>query len=112
MIWAFFASRAGKYTAAGIAIVLAVIAFLWWLGEREEAAVERDRAKAAQVIAKATERAETAAQATTAAIQNEVKHGNDEARGAAVNSADPLGVGIGKLRERQAGRNAAARRTD
>lgn len=109
MIFSFLATRAGKFAAAGVAVILAVIAFLWWLDSREKAAVERDRAEAAAEIAESQERAQRASSERVEAIRNDTERTNDEARDAARNSDDPLGDAFGKLRERQTRRSAPAR---
>lgn len=109
MILAFLSTRAGKFAAAGLAIILAIALFMLWLNGREKAAVERDRAEAAAEAAKTARRAEEASSAEIRAVQTEVEKANDEARDAAQRSDDPLGAGFDSLRTKQAGRRPAAR---
>lgn len=109
MILAFLATRAGKFAAIGLAVVLAITAFMLWLDHREKAAVNADRAQAAVEVLDTARRADAAAVATTAAIQTKVEKSNDEARNAARNSDDPLRDGFGKLRAKQASPRPATR---
>lgn len=112
MILSFLSTRAGKFAAAGVALILAVIAFTLWLRNERQEAVERDRAEAAQVIAKSQERAEAAAQATGAAIQQEVDRTNADARKAAAGSDDVLKSGFDSLRRGKASGGASAPQSD
>ncbi len=93
---------AAKYIGGALALVLAITAFMLWLNHRENAAVEADRAKAAVEVLGKARRADAAAAATTAAIQNETERTNDDARKAAVDSDDPLAAGFDRLRARKA----------
>ncbi len=109
MLIAFLATRAGKFAAGGLAIVLLIVGFMFWLHGREKAAVEADRAKVAAKVLETSRRADAAAQATTAAIQSKVETTNEQARDAARNSDDPLRDGFGKLRSGKASPSPATR---
>ncbi len=106
---AFLATRAGKFAAIGLAVVLAVAGFLWWLESERDEAVEADRAaaqaEAAVITRKADERAHGAAAATTGAIQQE----SNDAKAAADASDDPLGAGLRSLRDSKGGNRPPAK---
>lgn len=82
----------------GIAGVAAAIAFLLWLNAREEAAVERDRAKARVETVERAREADTAAVGQIEAVQTKVERRNVKAREAAANSDDPLKDALDALR--------------
>lgn len=85
-----YAERLVKIALTALLALIAVVAFLWWLDAREDAAVEADRAQSrAEAISKAREadqRAGEAAQAT----QDRIEQSNKRARDAAEGSEDPL----------------------
>ncbi len=109
MLMAFLATRAGKFAAIGLAVVLAFAGFLWWLESERDEAVEADRAaaqaEAAVITRKADERAHGAAAATTGAIQE----GTERAKAAAAQSDDPLAAGLDSLRAEKGGAGKAPR---
>lgn len=93
-----YAERLAKLFVAAALIVLAAIAFPISLGNREQAAVERDRitskAEALELARDADERAHGAA----AGKSKEVDDANERARQAAVSSDDPLRDAMRSLR--------------
>ena len=109
MILAFLATRAGKFAALALAVVLAVAAFTWWLSNERQEAVEADRAKAAVEVLGKARRADEASSATTTAIQSKVETTNAEVREAARNSDDPLRDGLDRLRTGKARPSPATR---
>ncbi len=88
MILAFLATRAGKFAAGGLAVVLAITAFMLWLNHREKAAVEADRAVAAQQATEAQLRAERAADSQFQAVQASNAAESSKTRDAMKEAAD------------------------
>ena len=109
MIFSFLATRLGKFAAIGLAVVLAFGLFQWWLASERKEAVERDRAKAAQIIAERRERADVAAQGKIRDVQGKVETTNEKAAAAARNDPDPLARGFDSLRASKARGDAAPR---
>ncbi len=98
MILAFLATRAGKFAAIALAVVLVVAAFMWWLDSQKDAAVRADRAQANAEAAVTTRKADEAAHGAAQGKSDAIQEGTDRAKDAAAQSDDPLAAGLRSLR--------------
>lgn len=95
-----WAKRLVKIGLTVLAVVIAVTAFLVWLGGQKDAAVEADRAAASAEALSKARAADQRAGEVSHATQDRVERENTAARDAAAESDDPLAEMFRKLRER------------
>lgn len=84
---------------AVLLLVLAVLAFNWWLDGREQAAVSADRAQSSAEAVSRARQADEAAQRASGETRDAIAAQNRAAAEAAAKSDDPLKAGLDELRK-------------